>query len=333
MIYWFFFLVFIFSFVLTWLCRLIAIRISLLDVPNSRSSHSAPTPRAGGVSIIVVFFFGGYFLLWCNEIPGEYFWTLSFSSCMVAAIGLLDDYRTLSARLRIVIHFAAAALAVIVFPELSGSFSLVLPGWLLSTLTVLALVWLLNLFNFMDGIDGIAATQCICVCGGAALIIWLNGGDRGTILWLLTLSIACAGFLCWNLPPAKIFLGDVGSGFIGIVLGCFTLLFLSEDGLNIWSWIILQGVFIVDATTTLFRRIIRGVPFYQAHRSHAYQILARQWLSHGKVSSCVAAINVFYLLPLAVVSTRYYDFAFVLCLIALFPLLVLSVWVGAGVKG
>jgi Fuc2NAc and GlcNAc transferase len=171
-------------------------------------------------------------------------------------------------------------------------------GWLGHVLAVLYLVWLLNLYNFMDGIDGIASVEAICVCLGGSLLYALLG-EPGLALLPLLLAVACAGFLYWNFPPAKIFMGDAGSGFLGIALGVLSLQAAWVAPQLLWSWLILLGVFIVDATWTLFRRLLRGEKVYEAHRSHAYQFASRQFGRHLPVTGAVALLNLGWLLPIA----------------------------------
>jgi len=160
------------------------------------------------------------------------------------------------------------------------------------------LVWLLNLYNFMDGIDGIASIEAICICLGGSLLYWLTGHAQEAVLPML-LAATVAGFLVWNFPPARIFMGDAGSGFLGIVLGLLALMAGWINPLLFWGWLILLGVFVVDATFTLARRLLRGDKVYQAHRSHAYQYASRRYAGHRPVSLAVAAINLGWLLPVA----------------------------------
>lgn len=171
-------------------------------------------------------------------------------------------------------------------------------GWAGYFIAAFYLVWMLNLYNFMDGIDGIASIQAISVCLGACLVYWLSGHQD--LIWLpLVLSMAVLGFLYWNFPPARIFMGDAGSGFLGIALGVLSLQAAWAATDFLWVWLILLGVFIIDATFTLLRRLLRGDKVYEAHRSHAYQFASRHVGSHLKVTLVVLAINLMWLLPIA----------------------------------
>lgn len=285
-----------------------ALRTSLLDHPNARSSHEVPTPRGGGVAVVATFL-GCVVALWGRDyIPLSTMLMFLVGGGGVAFVGLLDDYYHLSARLRLTVHIAAAVWVVLLLPQLP--FLQISPAipWL-STLvmmgTVLGLVWLLNLYNFMDGIDALAAQETIVVAVAAAVIIGLHGGEGGQVILLLSLAAATLGFLVWNLPPAKIFMGDACSGFLGFSLGGLVLISTNSGAISLCSWLILLTLFIVDATITLLRRVLRGQIFYEAHRSHAYQILARRYRSHKKVTFYVFLFNVFWCVPLAVLVSYF----------------------------
>jgi Fuc2NAc and GlcNAc transferase len=276
----------------------------ILDVPNERSSHAVPTPRGGGVAIAVAFLMAAALLGISGAIGMPTAVALEGAGILVALIGFVDDHRHVPAAWRLVAHFAAAAWVL----AWSGGLVLAqLPGATIGLrvlgdgLAAVALVWLLNLYNFMDGIDGIAAVEAVTVCLGAALLYHLHPGSREEAELPLVLAVAVLGFLFWNFPPAKIFMGDAGSGFVGLMLGGLALRGASIAPSFLWSWVILLAVFIVDATVTLLSRLGRGERVYEAHRSHAYQRLAQRLGSHRPVTLAVGAINLFWLLPLALV--------------------------------
>lgn len=333
--WWLIPLVLLASFLLTGLIRRLAMRVALLDIPNQRSSHSAPTPRGGGVAIVAAFLAGVAGLALISPAEARAFpLLLLLTSFLVAGIGFWDDLRQLSARHRILVHFLAATLLVwglgregLVAPP-AGQFALVpLFGGLL---LVLAVVWALNLFNFMDGIDGLAGSEAAFVAAGAALLLALAGGSRETTL-LLVLAAGCLGFLVWNWPPAKIFMGDVGSGFLGFVLAALALrTSVFRHDLPLGCWLILPGVFLADATFTLLRRMVRRERWYDAHRSHAYQQAAGITGRHRPVTLTVLAINLFWLLPLSVLCVILPGFDVPLTFLAYLPLLGLAVKYNAG---
>ena len=318
---------------LTGLFRGYAVKNSLLDRPNPRSSHVVPTPRGGGMAIVVAFLVASLFLWRSDLVPAKVVFIITGCGGLVALIGCVDDHRHLRPLVRFCTHAASAAAALFLldhFPSLplfTGTVDPGVPGYILGGVS---LVWLLNLYNFMDGIDAIAGLEAISVAGGGAFIIWYNQGDQGYAFWLLLLAAATAGFLVWNWPPAKIFMGDGGSGFLGFVLGILAIASSIDGAINVWSWMILFGVFLVDATVTLIRRVFRGEIFYKAHRSHAYQVLARRLGSHLKISLAALGINLFWLFPLAFLASSFSQWGVACMVVALTPLVFLAVKVGAG---
>lgn len=320
------------SLFLTGALRRYALARSLMDVPNARSSHSVPTPRGGGVAIVLSFLAALPILALVGVLAWPVMWALLGAGAWVAVVGFLDDHGHIAARWRLLAHFVGAGWALAWLgglpPLAIFGFDLEL-GWLGHVLAVFYLVWLLNLYNFMDGIDGIASVEAISVClGGAVLYVLL--GEPAVAVTPLLLAVAVAGFLFWNFPPARIFMGDAGSGFLGIALGVLSLQAAWVAPQLLWSWLILLGVFVVDATWTLFRRLLRGDKVYEAHRSHAYQYASRQFGKHLPVTLGVAALNLFWLLPIALwVGLGEVNGAFGL-LLAYSPLVLLVVKFKAG---
>lgn len=320
------------SLLLTGLLRRYALQRQLLDIPNARSSHTQPTPRGGGVAIVVTFMA----CLACLALLGQLSMThalgLLGAGGLVAWVGFLDDHGHLAARWRLAAHFVAAfwALAWIDYMPSIEVFGTVFDaGYAGYAIASLYLVWMLNLYNFMDGIDGIASVEAICVAGGGALLYGLLGLHTEAVTPML-LAAAVAGFLVWNFPPARIFMGDAGSGFLGISLGILSLQAAAAQPRLLWSWLILLGVFIVDATWTLFRRLLRGDKLYEAHRSHAYQYASRRFGRHLPVTLSVLAINICWLLPIALgVGLGGVDGALGIA-IAYVPLIVLAGYFRAG---
>ena len=252
---------------------------------------------------------------------------------LVAAVGFIDDRIKVSPAVRLVVHLGAALWAVVWLgglPPVRIAGETLQLGWAGSALAVLGIAWTLNLFNFMDGIDGIAASEAVFVGFGAALLTLPDGKSVQVASVGLVLGAASAGFLLWNWPPAKIFMGDVGSGYLGYVIGVLGLVAGRGNSAALWVWLILGGVFFVDATVTLLRRILRGDRVYEAHRSHAYQWLARRWRSHRSVTIAVTAVNLFWLLPCAWLATRYPALGAWITLLALTPVTMAAFAAGAG---
>ncbi len=202
-------------------------------------------------------------------------------------------------------------------------------GWFGYVIAAFYLVWMLNLYNFMDGIDGLASVEAICACVGACLVYWI-AGHTSLAIAPLVLAMAVSGFLAWNFPPAKIFMGDAGSGFLGIVLAVMSLHAAWTNPLFLWAWLILLGVFIVDATFTLIRRLLRGDKVYEAHRSHGYQYASRKYGSHRAVTLAIAAINLLWLVPVAILVVLQYLDGVAGLVLAYVPLVLLAFRFHAG---
>lgn len=320
------------SLVLTAVLRRYALSRSIIDIPNARSSHSIPTPRGGGVAIVIAFLVALPILGAIGLVPWLQLIAVGGAGALVAVIGFMDDHGHIAARWRLLGHFTAAIWAL---AWLGGLPPVVFFGvsldlhWFGHILAAIYLVWMLNLYNFMDGIDGIASVEALCVCLGACLIYGLNGTPALT--WgALILAMAVLGFLYWNFPPARIFMGDAGSGFLGIALGVLSVQAAWESSALLWVWLILLGVFIVDATFTLMRRLIRGDKVYEAHRSHAYQFASRLAGRHLPVTMAVIFINLVWLLPIAVSVGVFGLDGFTGLLLAYVPLILLAIKFHAG---
>ena len=289
------------SLIVTGYLRRYALKRCLMDMPNSRSSHAVPTPRGGGMAIVLVMISTVVALGWLGWLSHPVVWAILGGGGLVALVGWLDDHGHVAAHWRLGVHFVGAAWGLFwlgglpPLPILNMTLDL---GWLGHILALFYLVWLLNIYNFMDGIDGIAGVEAVTVGFGGALLAGLLLG--GAAAWLpALLAAAVLGFLPWNFPRARIFMGDAGSGFVGLVLGLLSLQAASVAPDLLWGWLILLGAFIVDATLTLLRRLLRGERVHEAHRSHAYQHAARKLGSHVPVTTAVGMVNLLWLLPIA----------------------------------
>jgi Fuc2NAc and GlcNAc transferase len=326
-------LAFLSSLVLTGLMRRYALAKQLLDVPNARSSHREATPRGGGLAMVV----GFGLLLLAQSVLGDWDRRLAVAvlpaALLVAAVGFRDDHGHVSVRGRIFVHGVAAAWAIY---WLGGGLEVALPhgsvaiGRSGQLLALLAMVWFLNLFNFMDGIDGIAAGEAVFLAFAGAWLAALSG-LQDLVDALLVLGAVALGFLVWNWHPARIFMGDVGSGFLGAVLGMLAYAAVAADGALFWPWVILVAAFVTDASITLARRFLRGERWYEAHRSHAYQRAARRW-GHWRVTSAVLLIDVGWLLPMALLAAGFPGAGVLVALAAYAPLVLLAFRLGAGVS-
>jgi Fuc2NAc and GlcNAc transferase len=270
---------------------------------------------------------GGGAGIWLAWAGGDALWSISGLAFLLAALGLWDDVRHLPARTRFAVQVLLCALLLRV---LGGEAPLVLGGLLL-----FAGVWWVNLFNFMDGIDGIAASQAVfMLAAGAMLAAWLHPAavDAVEWLWMLALAAATLGFLAFNWPPARIFMGDVGSTYLAFMIFALALLSVREGWLTYPAWLVLGAVFVADASVTLARRVLAGERWFEAHRSHAYQRLSRRWGSHRRVTLLVIGINLLWLAPLALASLVWPGAAWICVVLAYGPLVTAVILFGAGKK-
>ncbi len=281
------------AWVIAWGVQRAAFRLGLLSQPNARSSHLQPTPHGGGLGIVLAGTLTGGWLAISDGIPvlGE---TLGLA-LLLAMVGFRDDLHALPARLRFAVHGAVCT-------GLLGLLGLFAAPLEVIVLMLVLGIWWINLFNFMDGIDGLAAAQAVFMLGmGALLAVWGHSERMAQPLWVMMpcLAAAGAGFLWINWPPAKIFMGDVGSTWIAFMIFAMALMSILAGWLELSTWLILGAGFVTDASVTLLVRIATGQRWTEAHRSHAYQRLARRWNSHRKVTVLMGAFNLLWLLPLA----------------------------------
>ncbi|MGI9258395.1 MAG: MraY family glycosyltransferase [Gammaproteobacteria bacterium] len=310
-----------------------SLQLKLLDIPNERSSHTNPTPRGGGIAIVGTCTVGILFAIWTGHLDAALATVLLVGGLVVAAVGFVDDFKGVSTRIRLVIHFFVALLALSVMEGTSalqiGNRSVELGG-LWYVVAILGVIWAMNLFNFMDGIDGIAASESGFIALSGALISIPMTISSGVSVFAAILAGSSLGFLRWNWQPARVFMGDVGSCYIGYVLAVLVLASASQHSAAIWVWLVLGGGFFVDATVTLVRRLARGERVYNAHREHAYQRQARRFRSHATVTTAFTVVNVLWLLPAAILCAFQPERAIYIAGGALLPLVVLAAVAGAG---
>ncbi|MCV3285905.1 glycosyltransferase family 4 protein [Aeromonas veronii] len=310
----------------------------LLDQPNHRSSHQVPTPRGGGMAIVATFLLAAPLYVALIPLPygishGSFalIWTAALA---IALVGFIDDHISLKPRTRLIVQSMAAALVV---SAVDGLPELTFFGWQLDLawfgylLAWLGMIWFINLYNFMDGIDGLAAGEAVVVCLFMALFHYLVGGEGASASLILLLGVSAAGFLCWNFPPARIFMGDGGSGFLGLMLASLMLLDAAFAPQFLWAWLVMLGVFVVDATWTLLNRFRLKCRLSEAHRTHGYQYLARRWQSHRNVTLAVLLINSLWLAPIAAMIVLEQIDGFLGLSIAYLPLTYLAYHLNAGV--
>jgi Fuc2NAc and GlcNAc transferase len=305
-----------------------AIKVNIIDRPNERSSHVRPTPRGGGAALVfscaitylLLFFFGKNLTLFEPAFLAVLF---AFG---IAILGFFDDRFNLSVRLRFGLQICFSVLSVlIIYRAYPGS------DWMMAVLAVFFLIWMTNLYNFMDGIDGLAAGQVATVSLKFALLYFLQGEGGFEVHYLLLAAVALA-FLVWNWHPAKIFMGDVGSCFFGFILAVLAIWSYFSGTMPLPVLLILHMSFIFDTTYTLIVRGLRKQKIYSAHRDHTYQHAVQAGYRHSSVSLIYMAINVFWLLPLGYQSLIEPGWAWALVILSTLPLLVGAVYFKAGIK-
>ena len=279
---------FIVSICLTYLVRIFALNKNIIDNPNERSSHSIPTPRGGGLAIVITWF-GGLIYLYIDGLIEQNLFFALLSGIALAIVSLLDDILDLKPVIRLIAQGISAAAALIFLGGFQNFIYCHNPllFWIINLGIFMSIIWFINLFNFLDGIDAYASQETILVAIG--LLIFTGNST----LALLIASVS--GFLLWNWPKAKIFMGDVGSTQLGYILIVLGIYFHNKVELNIINWLILTSVFWFDASFTLFRRWKNNEKLSQAHKKHAYQRLVQGGYSHLKVNIYVIVFNIFLL--------------------------------------
>jgi Fuc2NAc and GlcNAc transferase len=306
--------------------------LQVMANPNARSSHTRPTPSGGGVGIVAGGALAGLSTTLSTPWPTLLVLVLGLA---MATVGFLDDRKPIPAAYRLAAQLALAGImAALCIPatQLAAGLGLPLPGFVLILVAVIGTVYWVNIFNFMDGIDGIAASEAAFMLAGAALLAaFAQPGlvEQPFFWWFVATAAATVAFLGLNWAPAKIFMGDAGSYFLGFIIAFFALATVALGWLSLWQWLILGALFLADASVTLARRLRLRERLFEAHRRHAYQRLSRRWKSHRKATGLYIAINVIWLLPMAALAGDRYV-GLVLALVAYAPVVAMVWLVGAG---
>ncbi len=266
---------------LTGLYRKWALKRLILDIPSERSSHEVPTPRGGGIAFVLIFYAGLTFLFFRKQIDRDLFLALA-PGLVIAVTGLIEDVKHIRSSIRLLIQFLCAA-AALFFLKGVGSFFGVSLFWLWSLLALVGIVWFTNLYNFMDGIDGFAAMETISI----SFALWFFTDVNVFIL----LAFTTGGFLYWNWPKARIFMGDSGSTTLGFIIAVIGIYLNNKNILGIQFWIIITSLFWFDATVTLLRRKFNNEELSMPHRNHMYQRAVLGGFSHMMTTIYGCALN------------------------------------------
>jgi len=303
--------VFILSLFLTYTIRYLANKKEILDHPNERSSHSIPTPKGGGLAIMIAFYSGLSYLSFASLIDTELFYAL-LTALPVILISLIDDIYPLSAKLRFGVQLISASAAVYFLGGVTSMDFILftLDGMWVSFIALFGIIWMTNLYNFLDGIDGYAGAEALFVGLGAYLLF----GSETALL----LAVATAGFLLFNWHKASIFMGDVGSAPLGFI---FAVLILYDAATpNFLGWLMLLSLFWFDATLTLLRRAKQKERLSQAHKKHAYQRLNQAGFSHDKVVLFAMGVNTVILAALYFMPSSSYLYLLFALIVVLYLL-------------
>ena len=306
------------------LYRRVAISRDIVANPNFRNLHASPLPVGGGIVFSFVFVFSLFFIWWLNQISDDLFWVLAVGGGSAALFGFLDDLKDIRASSKLVAQFFLCGWLLFWLgggPLLSIDW---IPVLVAIPVTALFLVWMVNAYNFMDGIDGMAVSGAVFVSGAIALVFLLRNGESEFFSVFVLFLASISTFLFFNWPPASIFMGDSGSTFLGYIFGALILFTVKSGDISIWTWLIVFGYFFADTAVTQLMRIILVKKWYLPHRSHAYQNLARITGSHLKVTGGVVLYNVVWILPLTIWSVMKPEMAQFAVVLAIAPSLVFA---------
>jgi Fuc2NAc and GlcNAc transferase len=322
----------LFGWLVAWLIRRNAARLGLVQPANERSSHTVPTPTGGGLGIALGGTLAGLPMLLPLPLAAA---TALIAGLVIAGIGFADDRKPLSIRLRLGAQALCFGLVVAALPLDGFAYAtgLIWPDTILLVLLVLAGVGFINIFNFMDGIDGLAGGEAIFILLGAtALIVLANPAllAHPVLWWMLGVAAATLGFLAFNWPPARLFMGDAGSTYLGLMLAVFGFLTISAGWLSGPQWLLLTAAFVADGAATLLRRLWQREPIFQPHRRHAYQQLATRLGRHAPVTLGYLALDLVVLWPLAWLAGQFPAWGTPIALVALAVLIGVAWSLGAG---
>ena len=306
-----------------------------IDNPNDRNIHINPIPSAGGLAIFFSYFIYLYFLSYFFQIDIKFFTIFLITLFPIMLIGLVDDLKETKVIIRLFIQLFSASLMIYYFQinqNYNSNFEFSQTNLLIILLSVVLSMWLMNLYNFMDGIDAYAASETVFVFSSASLIAYLNEPSGKMYIILIGFAAASFGFLLRNWYPAKIFMGDTGSVSIGCCAAFFIFYSASESIISIYTWLILLSVFISDSTYTLFVRVVTQKNLLKPHLTHGFHILAKKSRSQKEITKYMIFVNLFWVLPLAVISNSFNDFHILVTIIAYLPLLLYLIKIGAGLE-
>jgi Fuc2NAc and GlcNAc transferase len=316
-------LFFMLSVIVSLMYKKIATNNNIIAIKNHRTLHSLPTPKGGGIVFSLLFLLS-FILIWWNwQLPMELFLIVGVGGMVASIFGFVDDIKNIRARVKLIVQIFLAAW-VVYWLEYGGLLQLDwMPAFLAIPFLLFFMVWIINAYNFIDGIDGLAASGAIFISLTLTVLLIITNGPIEIMAIFILIVAVVSGFLLFNWPPATIFMGDAGSVFLGYIFGSMLLFTILTSNISIWSWLTVLGYFFADTTLTQIMRIVLVKKWYLSHRSHAYQNLARMTGSHLKVTRGVFLYNLIWVLPLTLLTAFRPEMGLVAATLAIMPALVL----------
>ena len=308
--------------------RKFAIDHKILANINNRTLHGNPTPRGGGIVFSLVFIFFVLFLYLKNVINLDLFLVFGIGAGLSTIIGYIDDVRGIASIKKLLLQIFLVLWILYIFNGGPLNMIELLSGWPSWVISIFFLVWLINVYNFIDGIDGLAITGAMLILLTLLLTLIIANHTSALIPLFLILFISCLGFLFFNWPKASIFMGDSGSIFLGYCFGAFIIYSLMMGEISFLTWLVVFGYYLGDTTTTTIIRTVIGKKWNDGHRSHAYQNLARILDNHFIVTTGVIIYHILWLLPLAVWTVLKPDLAIIAVILAFLPSIILAIKFG-----
>jgi Fuc2NAc and GlcNAc transferase len=301
-----------------------AIYTGIIAHQNHRTLHDEPIPRGGGIvfSILFILFI---FLIWPYlELSNNLLLILGVGGGVASLFGFIDDIMNIRARTKLIIQlFLSGWVVYCLYLD-----SLFVINWMSIYIMIAAclffMIWMMNAYNFMDGVDGMASSGAIFSSLTLALVLSLTSNSVELIPIFILIATTVSGFIIFNWPPATIFMGDAGSVFLGYIFGALLIFTILNGSLSIWNWLIVFGYFFADTTATQIVRIIFVKKWYLAHQSHAYQNIARITGSHLKVTRRVTLYNIIWILPIALWSALQPEMEILAAILAITPALIVA---------
>jgi Fuc2NAc and GlcNAc transferase len=301
-----------------------AARRGVVEEPGTRHSHTVTTATGGGLGMVAALCLASLWLYANAALPTEWAAAVVPGVAILALVGWVDDMRRLSPLLRVFVQLAVS-FGLLGLLRSSGQ----LDGWPVLLTVGLALVWIMNMYNFMDGSHGMAGFQGL-FAGLVTGVVFLQGAHDGLGLAALLVAAVCLGFLPWNFPAPRVFMGDAGSVPLGFALGALLCLGVVRGLISLPVGLMVLSVFLVDSTLTLLKRVIEGERWYTAHRKHVYQRLIAQGWPHSRVLLLYQAINIIVVTPAIVLAMMYPEHAWPIA--GLLTLLLTAGWYAASLR-